>query len=178
MTCTCTVEPHPNEVLETMKNTLPHQASKGIQQIGAKGYLNCLDYYKKVSLLSELIITGLHRTKQIQTTNKRKWIICLITNMRSFIAKRAISILRHLRLKLPKYKENNKKIHNTSDHDLKTFPYTIMSNVSPGRHHLVILVLQYDAPLKKNKKWCLTRFAIKLFVSKLQVYCKQIIISK
>ena len=58
MTCTCTVEPHPNEVLETMKNTLPHQASKGIQQIEAKGYLNCLDYYKKVSLYQSSLLQG------------------------------------------------------------------------------------------------------------------------
>ena len=85
-------------------------------------------------------------------------IICLITNMKSFIAKRAISILvnlRHLRLKLPKYKENNKKIHNTFDHNLKNIPLHIMSNVSPERYHLVILVLQDGAPTSKISKMVL-----------------------
>ena len=41
--------------------------------------------------------------------------------MKNFIAKRVISILvnlRHLRFKLLKYKENNKKICNTFDHNL------------------------------------------------------------
>ena len=46
--------------------------------------------------------------------------------MKSFIAKRVISIfffnLRYLRLKLLKYKENDKKICDTLDHNFKTIP--------------------------------------------------------
>ena len=53
--------------------------------------------------------------------------------MKSFIAKRIISILvnlRYFRFKLLKYKENNKKIGNTFDHNFKNIPLYIMSNVS------------------------------------------------
>ena len=45
--------------------------------------------------------------------------------MKSFIAKRLNSILvnlRYLRFKLLKYKENNKKICNTFDHNFKNIP--------------------------------------------------------
>ena len=45
--------------------------------------------------------------------------------MKSFIAKRVISILvnlRYLRFKLLKYKENNKKICNTFDLNFKNIP--------------------------------------------------------
>ena len=45
--------------------------------------------------------------------------------MKSFIAKRVTSILvylRYLRFKLLKYKENNKKICNTFDHNFKNVP--------------------------------------------------------
>ena len=47
---------------------------------------------------------------------------------KSFIAKRVNSILvnlRYLRFKLRKYKENNKKICNTYDHNFKIFLYII-----------------------------------------------------
>ena len=47
-------------------------------------------------------------------------IICIVIKMKSFIAKQVISILvnlRYLRFKLLKYKENNKKICNTFDHN-------------------------------------------------------------
>ena len=46
--------------------------------------------------------------------------------MKSFIAKRLNSILvnlRYLRFKLLKYKENNKKICNTFDHNFKKIPF-------------------------------------------------------
>ena len=46
-------------------------------------------------------------------------------HMKSFIAKRLNSILvnlRYLRFKLLKYKENNKKICNTFDHNFKNIP--------------------------------------------------------
>ena len=46
-------------------------------------------------------------------------------HMNSFIAKRLNSILinlRYLRFKLLKYKENNKKICNTFDHNFKNIP--------------------------------------------------------
>ena len=45
--------------------------------------------------------------------------------MKSFIAKRVISNLVNLvnlRFKLLKYKENNKKIYNSSDHNFKNIP--------------------------------------------------------
>ena len=53
--------------------------------------------------------------------------------MKSFIAKWDISILvnlRYLKFKLLKYKENNKKICNTFDHDFKNIPLYIMRKVS------------------------------------------------
>ena len=66
--------------------------------------------------------------------------------MKSFIAKRVISILvnlRYLRFKLLKYKENNKKICNTFDHNFKNIPLYIMSNVSLERYYFVL----YDGAL-------------------------------
>ena len=65
--------------------------------------------------------------------------------MKSFIAKRVISILvhlRYLRFKLLKYKENNKKICNTFDHNFKIFLY-IMINVSLEKYYFVL----YDGAL-------------------------------
>ena len=53
--------------------------------------------------------------------------------MKSFIAKQVNSILvnlRYLRFKLLKYKENNKKICNTFDHNFKNIPLYIMRKVS------------------------------------------------
>ena len=52
--------------------------------------------------------------------------------MKSFIAKRVISILvnlRYLRYKLLKYKENNKKMYNTFDHNFKNIPLYIMGKI-------------------------------------------------
>ena len=52
--------------------------------------------------------------------------------MKSFIAKRLNSILvnlRYLRFKLLKYKENNKKMCNTFDHNFKNIPLYIMRKV-------------------------------------------------
>ena len=66
--------------------------------------------------------------------------------LKSFIAKRVISILvnlRYLRFKLLKYKENNKKICNTFDHNFKNIPLYIMSNVSLERYYFVL----YDGAL-------------------------------
>ena len=60
--------------------------------------------------------------------------------MKSFIAKRVISILvnlRYLRFKLLKYKEN-KTIFNTFDHNFKHIPLYIMSNVSLERYYFVL----------------------------------------
>ena len=60
--------------------------------------------------------------------------------LKSFIAKRVISILvnlRYLRFKLLKYKENNKKICNTFDHNFKNIPLYVMSNVSLERYYFV-----------------------------------------
>ena len=68
--------------------------------------------------------------------------------MKSFIAKRVISILvnlRYLRFKLLKYKENNKKICNTFDHNFKNIPLYIMSNVSLERYYFVL----YDGKISK-----------------------------
>ena len=80
--------------------------------------------------------------------------------MKSFIAKRVISIfvnLRYLRFKLLKYKENNKKICNTFDHNFKNITlYTcIMSNVSLERCYFVL----YDGALTlKMSKMALNAF--------------------
>ena len=83
--------------------------------------------------------------------------------MKSFIAKRLNSSLvnlRYLRFKLLKYKENNKKICNTFDHNFKNIPLYIMRKVSLERYYFVL----YDCALtSKFQKWRLSRFAIKLF---------------
>ena len=53
--------------------------------------------------------------------------------MKSLFAKTDKSIfvkLRYLRLKLLKYKENNKKISDTFDHNFKNNPWYVMSEVS------------------------------------------------
>ena len=81
--------------------------------------------------------------------------------MKSFIAKRVISILvnlRYLRFKLLKYKENNKKICNTLDHNFKNIPLYIMSNVSLERYYFVL----YDGALTlKMSKMALNAFCDK-----------------
>ena len=81
--------------------------------------------------------------------------------MKSFIAKRVISILvnlRYLRFKLLKYKENNKKICNTFDHNFKNIPLYIMSNVSLERYYFVL----YDGALTlKMSKMALNAFCDK-----------------
>ena len=72
--------------------------------------------------------------------------------MKSFIAKRVNSILvnlRYLRFKLLKYKENNKKICDTFDHNFKNIPLYIMRKVSLERYYFV----SYDDALTfKNVK--------------------------
>ena len=81
--------------------------------------------------------------------------------MKSFIAKRVISILvnlRYLRFKLLKYKDNNKKICNTFDHNFKNIPLYIMSNVSLERYYFVL----YDGALTlKMSKMALNAFCDK-----------------
>ena len=81
--------------------------------------------------------------------------------MKSFIAKRVISILvnlRYLRFKLLKYIENNKKICNTFDHNFKNIPLYIMSNVSLERYYFV----SYDGALTlKISKMALNAFCDK-----------------
>ena len=84
--------------------------------------------------------------------------------MKSFIAKRVNSILvnlRYLRFKLLKYKENNKNICNTFDHNFKNIPLYIMRKVSSERYYLYYTMVPL---LLKFQKWRLTRFAIKLFI--------------
>ena len=76
------------------------------------------------------------------------------TYMKSFIAKRVISILvnlRYLRFKLLKYKENNKKICNTFDHNFKYIPLYIMRNVSLERYYFVFCIIRW-CPYFKNVK--------------------------
>ena len=81
--------------------------------------------------------------------------------MKSFIAKRVISNLvnlKYLRFKLLKYKENNKKICNTFDHNFKNIPLYIMSNVSLERYYFVL----YDGALTlKMSKMALNAFCDK-----------------
>ena len=81
--------------------------------------------------------------------------------MKNFIAKRVISILVNLRyflFKQLKYKENNKKICNTFDHNFKNIPLYIMSNVSLERYYFVL----YDGALTlKMSKMALNAFCDK-----------------
>ena len=81
--------------------------------------------------------------------------------MKSFIAKRVISILvnlRYWRYKLLKYKENNKKICNTFDLNFKNVPLYIMSNVSLERYYFVL----YDGAFTlKMSKMALNAFCDK-----------------
>ena len=80
--------------------------------------------------------------------------------MKSFIAKRVISILvnlRYLIFKLLKYKENDKKICNTFDHNFKNIPLYIMSNVSLERYYFVL----YGALTLKMSKMALNAFCDK-----------------
>ena len=79
----------------------------------------------------------------------------------SFIAKRLNSILvnlRYLRFKLLKYKENNKNICNTFDHNFKNIPLYIMRKVSLERYYFVL----YDCALTSK----ISKMALKLFSDK------------
>ena len=87
--------------------------------------------------------------------------------MKSFIAKCVISILVNLRyfrtFKLLKYKENNKKICNTFDHNFKNIPLYIMSNVSLERYYFVL----YDGALTLK----MSKMALNVFCDKtLHIY--------
>ena len=81
--------------------------------------------------------------------------------LKSFIAKQVISILVnliYLRLKLLKYKESNKKICNTFDHNFKNIPLYIMRKVSLVRYYFVL----YDGALTlKMSKMALNPFCDK-----------------
>ena len=81
--------------------------------------------------------------------------------MKSFIAKRVNSIwvnLRYLRIKLLKYKENNKKICNTFDPNFKNIPLYIMRKVSLERYYFIL----YDGALTlKMSKMALNSFCDK-----------------
>ena len=84
--------------------------------------------------------------------------------MKSFIAKRVNSILvnlRYLRFKLLKYKENNKKMCNTFDHDFKNIP--LYNNEKDIIRRVLFCIIRW-CPYFKNVKRRLTRFAIKLFI--------------
>ena len=85
--------------------------------------------------------------------------------MKSFIAKRVISIFvnsRYLQLNLLKYKENNKKICDTFDHNFYIIPLYIWQ----ARYWLKGIIWYYMmVPLPKFfQKWRLIRFAMKFFV--------------
>ena len=104
------------------------------------------------------------RQLELQVRIKQVLFICYSVEekqMTSFIAKRVNSILVNLRFKLLKYKENNKKICNTFDHNFKNIPLYIMRKVSLERYY--ICIIRWYPYFKNVKKWCLTRFAIKLF---------------
>ena len=81
--------------------------------------------------------------------------------LKSFIATRLNSILvnlRYLRFKLLKYKENNKKICNTFNHNFKNIPLYIMRKVSLERYYFVL----YDCALtSKMSKMVLKSFCDK-----------------
>ena len=75
-------------------------------------YFYSIKYAKAISLRSYLNIISAYK------------------EVKSFIAKRVISILvnfRYLRFKLLKYKENNKNISDTFDHNFRYIPLCIMS---------------------------------------------------
>ena len=94
--------------------------------------------------------------------------------VKSFIAKRVISILvnlRYLRFKLLKYKDNNKKICNTFDHNCKNIPLYIMSNVSLERYYFVL----YDGALTlKMSKMALNAFCDKTLQVIIKFHCTDI----
>ena len=88
--------------------------------------------------------------------------------MKGFIAKRVNSILvnlRYLRFKLLKYKENNKKICNTFDHNFKNVSSYIMRKVSLERYYFVL----YNGALTlKMSKMVLNSFCDKTLQISLQ----------
>ena len=93
--------------------------------------------------------------------------------MKSFIAKRLNSILvnlRYLRFKLLKYKENNKKICNTFDHNFKNIPLYIMRKVSLERYYFVL----YDCALTSK----MSKMALKSFCDKTLHIILQVTFSK
>ena len=77
--------------------------------------------------------------------------------MKSFIANSSLVNLRYLRFKLLKYKENNKKICNTFDHNFKNIPLYIMRKVSLERYYVVL----YGVLTLKMSKMALNPFCDK-----------------
>ena len=77
---------------------------------------------QSVGDVSSCCLTGpddLHHLQERSMKNTEKY-------LKSFIAKQVISILvnmRYLRFKLLEYKENNKKICNTFDHNFKKYSF-------------------------------------------------------
>ena len=96
-------------------------------------------------------------------------------SMKSFIAKRVNSILvnlRYLRFKLLKYKENNKKICNTFDHDFKNIPLYIYKD--KGIIRKVLFCIIQCALILKMSKMALNPFCDKtldIFTHKSTVMC-------
>ena len=85
--------------------------------------------------------------------------------MKSFIAKLVISILvnlRYLRFKLPKYKENNKKIYDTFDHKLQK--YTFISNELGIIRKALFCILWWCPYFKNCQKMVLNPFCNQLFI--------------
>ena len=87
--------------------------------------------------------------------------------LKSFIAKRVNSILvnlRYLRSQLLEYKENNKKVCNTFDHNFKNIPLYIMRKVSLERYYFVL----YDGALTLEMSK-MSSFVLKVQVPSIQV---------
>ena len=104
-------------------------------------------------------IDGKITARRVATIGKLK--LQFDNHMKSFIAKRLNSILvnlRYLRFKLLKYKENNKKICNTFDHNFKNIPLYIMRKVSLERYYFVL----YDCALTSK----ISKMTLKSFCDK------------
>ena len=80
-----------------------------------------------VSFLNQNFVTW---AWDVTSLKNRERSVADFVQMKSFIAKRVKSILvnfRYLRFKLLKYKENNKKICDTFDHNFRYIPLCVMS---------------------------------------------------
>ena len=132
-------------------------------------------------MMHKLNITRTHKASALGLNNKpclyRAFCISHTREkslyMKSFIAKRLNSILvnlRYLRFKLLKYKENNKKICNTFDHNFKNIPIYIMRKVSLERYFVL-----YDCALTAK----ISKMALKSFCDKtLHMICFNSLLAK